>query len=178
MSKVARWVFGVCASIVFIFAGLAFFFVIIRDRPDISYDQMDGDYAWLLALIDSNAPHAGGEELAKDSKIDFSKLNHGDWKVVCATGGYVNPIKLISSFGGLVSEQDRQRLEGKERGSRISIVEEYEFMISYVKSDGTAHFIHFEHGIGTGGQHFQECIKRPTDVMLLGQWVPHDLRNI
>ena len=41
-------------------------------------------------------------------------------------------------------------------------------MLAYVDPSNTAHFAHFERGIGPGGQHFKKCIRKPeTSVPIL-----------
>ncbi|MDP1702868.1 MAG: hypothetical protein Q8L53_18160 [Aestuariivirga sp.] len=131
---------------------------------DILYDTQDADFSWLdKRLTDIGASFVAGD--AKEQTLDFSQLNGGQWETVCAIGGYVDPIKTIIANGGIVSETDRENLNKKNSGLRLGIVEEFEFMIAYIQADRSTNFIHFSYGIGSGGQHFEKCIKRPTTVM-------------
>ncbi len=133
----------------------------------VSFDTTDPDFAWIsvrLSEIQTNADSIG---VTDGAAIDFAGLNKGNWMAVCAIGGFNDPIDVIIEQGGRVSEMDRARLEDKYRVPvRLSIIEEFEFMIAYTDRNGGAHFIHFPRGIGSGGQHFLKCISRPETVMV------------
>jgi hypothetical protein len=64
---------------------------------------------------------------------------------------------------------DRFRLgQAGIRGVRLGQVEEFEILIAYIDHRNRAHFIHFEEGIGSEGQHLEKCIARPETKIILG----------
>jgi hypothetical protein len=133
-------------------------------NDDIVFDTSDADFIWLdQGLSAITHPRIGGAYA--EGHIDFSRLNGGKWKKVCAIGGYVDPIKTVTTQGGIVSETDRENFLNKNYGSQLGIVEESEFMIAYIRPDNSSHFIHFKNGIGPDGQNFKKCIERPATVI-------------
>jgi hypothetical protein len=76
----------------------------------------------------------------------------------------------MEALGANVSAEDRHRLlELKSSGWRLAQVEEFELMITYIDRANDARFVHFKHGFGSSGQHFEKCIAKPNTIVdLLG----------
>ncbi|MEI2296544.1 hypothetical protein [Ensifer sp. MJa1] len=125
-----------------------------------TYDTDDPDYAYFAGLFDAARK---AEQVA-----DMERLNGGDWKTACIFGGYVHPIEEMEKLGATVAETDRQRMQdAKDSGFRLFEVEEFEMMVAYIDQANRAHFIHFEGGIGSDGQHYQSCVTRPETRITL-----------
>lgn len=131
------------------------------------YDEGDPRYAAIAQqLSQTHQAFAAGDY--SRNELDLTSLNGGKWITACVFGGYTYPLNEMTNLGAKVSSEDEGRLrELDRRGFRLSQVEEFEVMITYVDLSGDAHFVHFRHGFGPGGQHFKRCVSKPTTAVRL-----------
>lgn len=154
----------IVVTIVLVFSGLFGLVVVVVGGVNvyegIVYDVGDPEFSrWQLELDKRLISLDDGKGI---EPLDLTNLRSGDWVRVCAVGGYNNPIEVAEENGALVSATDRQKLEDKLVGFRLSIVEEFEFMLVIVRSSRQAEFMHFPSGIGSAGQHFLKCVAKPN----------------
>ena len=131
-----------------------------------NYDDDDPRYQKLvsrLAEIRQSRKPDGSIDI--EEGIDLSDLNGGDWTTACVFGGYNDPLEEMEKLGAKVSDEDRAQLGELKGGFRIAQVEEFEIMFTFIDLTGTAQFVHFEGGIGSAGQHLEQCITKPQTVI-------------
>jgi hypothetical protein len=129
-----------------------------------SYDDDDPRYQKLTSRFSELRHREPGPGI--DYNIDLSGLNGGDWTIACIFGGYNDPLESMIELGAKVTDKDRTRLtEAGDSGFRLSQVEEFEMMVTFIDLTGKAQFIHFQGGIGPGGQHLKKCISKPQTVI-------------
>ncbi|HEU01565.1 MAG TPA: hypothetical protein ENH89_14745 [Aurantimonas coralicida] len=111
----------------------------------------------------------GRRPALREAIIDFSNINGGSWRTACLFGGYSTPSEEIAKLGATISDADRTRLkDAGSSGLRLTEVEENEMVVAYIDENNRAHFIWFEDGIGSGGQHLRRCVSMPgTEIDLL-----------
>jgi hypothetical protein len=130
-----------------------------------SYDDTDPRYQTLVSRLEEIRQSLRTVERTEHD-VDLSSLNNGNWTTACIFGGYNYPLKEMVALGANVNAQDEERLlELSQRGFRLTQVEEFELMIAYVDTKNDAHFVHFQSGFGSGGQHFERCITKPQTVI-------------
>jgi hypothetical protein len=135
-------------------------------RP--TYDWDDPDYRRYSPVFARLRKELDRRDIADQDVIDLSSLNDGNWKTACVFGGYTDPLEEMRTFGATISGKDEVHLaNARSRGFRIGPVEEFEIMIAYVNLSNHAHFVHFERGIGSWGQHFEKCISKPETQLVL-----------
>jgi hypothetical protein len=130
------------------------------DRDSRFYNE----YAFILSEAERAIRNGSREPVT----IDLLKINDGNWKTACLIGGYKDPIAIMRQMGASIQPKDEERMsDAGKRGFRLAPVEEFEAVIAYVDGSDRAHFIHFQHGFGTKGQHFSQCVtKLETRVRL------------
>lgn len=43
-------------------------------------------------------------------------------------------------------------------------------LIAFKDEEGPAHFIHFDHGVGAEGQHYEACVTKPRTKVAVATW--------
>jgi hypothetical protein len=159
--KIVRWTIIALATLV----GFAIAFILYEISWMPNYDDADPRYQTLVGrLAEIHQSLTIGDRTEHD--IDLSKLNDGKWTTACVFGGYNNPLEEIEARRANITAEDRkQLLELGRAGFRLAQVEEFELMIAYVDTKNDAHFVHFQSGFGSGGQHFEKCITKPQTVI-------------
>jgi hypothetical protein len=168
----AIFIFG-ASFVALAILGVAVLLVALSYRP--SYDQAHPEYGRYAEAFHRLSVQFSARGITSDDAVDLSELNRGEWKVACVFGGYTSPLETMRACNANIDEKDQLRLsEAGSRGFRLAQVEESEMAIAYVDFDNNAHFIHFKHGIGPEGQHFQKCIVRAETRLLL---MPAQMRS-
>lgn len=131
------------------------------------YDDDDPRYQFLAQQIAAIAERWSKDDFGNNS-VDLTLLNDGRWKSACILGGYNSALDELEKLGATVSPDNQTRLiELKEKGFRISEVEEFEVMVVFVDSSNEGQFIHFEGGLGPDGQHLKKCTYRSNPKLEL-----------
>ena len=162
MTRRAAGLIFVWCALGLIGVGVVTFLLQLSYEPD--YDRSGTDFARYSEVF---ARLRDGVQQRQDA-IDFAELNDGDWKTLCAFGGYTDPLARMHEAGAKIDDSDTAYwTEAGSRGFRLAPVEEFEIAIAYVDSENRAHFLHFEEGIGASGQHLQKCISKPETRIVL-----------
>ena len=164
LGRVTFWVFVGLVALPVLAAGA--FLLEASYRPNYDENNDYGRYPEVFSYLREQLAH---RDPTSQDTVDLSALNGGRWTTGCLFGGYTNPLGELQSRGALIDDRDRNRLSAaKSHGFRVSAVEEFEALISYIDESNRAHFIHFERGIGASGQHLQECVSKPGTMIALG----------
>ena len=162
--------FGV-SFVVLAMVGIATLLAVLFHRP--SYDVTHPNYNYFVEVFERLREPIAFRGMTNEDAVDFSQLNGGEWKVACLFGGYTDPLETMRAIGANIHEKDQVRwTKARSRGLRLAQVEEKEMAIAYVDLANNAQFIHFRHGIGPEGQHFQKCVARPETRVVLGMHPP------
>jgi hypothetical protein len=136
-------------------------------QPRPPYDLEHPDYAaFALQFQQAERAFAAGEDWAV---INLAPLNGGAWRTACLFGGYTQPIQHLEAIGAIVSDRDRRRLSNAI-GWRVAPVEEFEMLIAFSDEQGQGNFIHFNHGVGSEGQHYEACVTKPKTKVAIASW--------
>ena len=142
--------------------------LLISERYEPSFSRDDPDYRYFAEAFARLEQRLANAELSNQDAIDLSHLNGGDWTVACVFGGYNNPLQEMQALGATVGKADQDHwTEAGSRGLRVSQVEEFEIAVAYIDRQNRAHFLHFDRGIGSPGQHLRKCISKPDTMLVL-----------
>lgn len=132
----------------------------IATRP--AFDVDDQDYPGLAAYFARAETLIESGDSSLVSPLDLDGLNGGDWTTACVFGGYTQPDMHMRQLGARVSPVDSIRwLRASLSHLRFFAVEEEEIAVAFIDREKRAHFLHFPKGIGSAGEHLQECVSRP-----------------
>lgn len=123
-------------------------------RPASDFDYDNPDMQYLERIVLSDTPREG----------DFSKLNGGDWKVLCLVGFDAGMDAALQEAG--VTGDDAREIASAAK-SVSEQVQETQFLLVYVTTSGEAKALRHPHGFAFARQGSAVCTNKETPVIAL-----------